>query len=231
MRLINMIWCDIKYQIKYGFYFIYSIISLFYIAVLFFIPKEIVEHAAAIIVLSDPAAIGFFFIGGIILLERDEGIHGYFSILPLTNREYIISKVISLSIISTLVGVVVSAIALGNKVNYVLLFIFVFVGASVFTLMGIAAGSVAKSVNQYFMISIPISMVFMAPVFLIYFGINNVLVELLPSTLIIRGLYAAFGMEVIYSPLYSIIGLVVWFATLFRLSVNIVDGYIERIGG
>lgn len=153
MRAFSIFTFDIRYQIKYGFYFLYAVISLLYLGILLFLPESMARPAAAIIILTDPAALGFFFIGGMILLERGEGIHTYFSILPTLNREYVLSKVLSLSIISTMVALFIATIMFRSEVNCLLLSLGVFAGASVFTLFGLAVGTVAKSINHYIVIS------------------------------------------------------------------------------
>jgi len=79
MRALNIFFCDVRYQFKYGFYFLYTAVSIVYISILVFIPESFLRPIAAIIILTDPAALGFFFIGGMVLLERGEGLHDNYS--------------------------------------------------------------------------------------------------------------------------------------------------------
>lgn len=231
MRAFRMLICDIRYQIKYGFYFLYGVISLLYLSILLFLPDNFTMPVTALIILTDPAALGFFFIGGMILLERGEGLHSYYSILPTTNREYILSKVVSLSLISTLVALLIAGIMFRSEVNYILLSLGVFVGASVFTLFGLAVGTLAKSINHYFVIGVPVGVILMAPAFLIYFDMYNYLIEILPATLLLRLLYASLGLEVPYSPIISLVGLTFWLIPAFALSNRLFAKYIQRVGG
>ncbi|MEN1760382.1 ABC transporter [Anoxynatronum sibiricum] len=230
MRAFSIFTFDIRYQIKYGFYFLYAVISLLYLSILLFLPESMARPAAAIIILTDPAALGFFFIGGMILLERGEGLHTYFSILPTLNREYVLSKVLSLSIISTMVALFIAGIMFRSEVNYLLLSLGVFAGASVFTLFGLAVGTVAKSINHYFVISVPVGILLMGPAFLIYLDLNNFLIEILPATLLLRLIYASLQLEIPYPPILSLVGIILWCAPAYILANRFFATYIERGG-
>ena len=67
MRIKSLICWDIKTQIKYGFYLLYAILTLLYILVLFAVPETWRETLAVILIFSDPAAMGMFFMGAIVL--------------------------------------------------------------------------------------------------------------------------------------------------------------------
>lgn len=73
MRFINALKNDVRFQIKYGFYFLYAFFSAVYIAVLVVTPPVYQKIVSSLIVLSDPAMLGVFFVGGIWLLEKGEG--------------------------------------------------------------------------------------------------------------------------------------------------------------
>lgn len=61
MRLGKLLLWDIRFQIKYGFYFLYAVLTAIYVAVLFAVPAGWSETAAAILIFSDPASMGLFF--------------------------------------------------------------------------------------------------------------------------------------------------------------------------
>lgn len=94
MRILNAIKNDIRFQIKYGFYFLYFFFTVVYIVALRITPSEYKNMAASLIILTDPAMLGVFFMGGIWLLEKGEGLHRFWSISPLRTIEYVWSKAI-----------------------------------------------------------------------------------------------------------------------------------------
>ena len=62
---------DMKFQIKYGFYLLYSVLTVIYLIILLAMPESWRTAAAAILIFSDPAAMGLFFMGAIVLLEKN----------------------------------------------------------------------------------------------------------------------------------------------------------------
>ena len=61
MRLLRLLAGDIRFQAVYGFWFLYSILTLLYLLLLSVLPGEWREAAAAVLIFSDPAAMGLFF--------------------------------------------------------------------------------------------------------------------------------------------------------------------------
>ena len=222
---------DMCYQFKYGFYFLYLVISAFYIAVLLLLPPGVRQLGAALIIWSDPAGLGFFFIGGIILLEKGEGLHSYFSILPVTTGEYLWSKVLSLSVISTLTGLVIASVGLRGEVGYLFLVSGLLAGSALFTLFGLAVGSVSRSVNHYMALGVPVGIVLLGPSFLPVLGVSHPLLELLPATLLLRALYAAAGLAVPYSEPLALAGLLLWLVPSYWLAQRSFTIYLQRTGG
>lgn len=227
MRLLRALRCDLRYQWKYGFYLLYLIVSALYVGILALLPASVRPLGAAFVILSDPATLGFLFIGGILLLEKGEGLHGYLSILPLRVGEYIASKVISLGLVSTLAGVAIAAIGLPGAANLSLLALALLLGSGVFTLAGLAVGSVAHSVNHYLLLTLPVELLLMAPPALILLGWQQPWLEFFPGALLLRALTAAVGLAVPYAPGWAVLGLLPWLAVaawpaswLFRLNLQ-----------
>jgi fluoroquinolone transport system permease protein len=231
MRFLRVFLSDVRYQFRYGFYFLYVVISVVYIGILFMAPAEVRRIGTAFIICSDPAALGFFFIGGMLLLEKGEGIHSYLSIVPVTSGEYVMAKVLSLSMISTLTGMIIAAVALGGQVNYSLLAIGLLTGSIVFTLFGFTVGTMARSVNHYIVISVPAGIVLMSPAMLAVFGLASPIFELLPATLLLRILYSAVGLDVPYSALMMLTGLLLWLLLAFWIANKRFKIYLQRVGG
>lgn len=134
---------------KYGFYFLYAFFSVVYIAALRITPSEYRNITASLIILKDPAMLGVFFIGGTWLLEKGEGLHRFFWIAPLRPVEYVLSKSISMAILSMLSTVLIVLFGMRDRICFSLLGFSVFVGAAVFNLIGRMTASYARSVNHY----------------------------------------------------------------------------------
>ena len=62
MRFLNTLKNDVRFQIKYGFHFLYAFFSVVYIATLKITPLEYKNLIASLIILKDSAMLGIFFI-------------------------------------------------------------------------------------------------------------------------------------------------------------------------
>lgn len=93
MRLRSLFLFDMRFQAKYGFYFLYAVLTVIYIVALFAIPDNWREKAAAIFIFSDPAAMGLFFMGATVLLEKTQHTPCTVAVSPVRAVEYIFAKV------------------------------------------------------------------------------------------------------------------------------------------
>ena len=158
---------------------------------------------------------GFLFIGGILLLEKGENLHSYFSIMPVKTLEYLMAKVISLALISTLAGLIIAGVGLGKQVNYLVLIMALLAGSGVFTLFGLSIGVAARSVNHYLVIVLPVQLVLMAPTIFVILGFTHPLLEILPATLLLRLLYHAVGYSTSKQVIFLLLGLFAWLVPAF----------------
>lgn len=182
MRFLNALLNDVRFQMKYGFYFLYAFFCAVYIAVMMITPPEYKNMVVSLIILTDPAMLGVFFIGGIWLLEKGEGLHRFWSISPLRPMEYILSKSVSLAILSMVSSDLIVWIGMGSKVRFLFLSFCVFTGAVVFNLIGLAVASFAHSVNHYMLLVILPTVFLSIPPVLTAFGLTHPLLEIFPGT-------------------------------------------------
>ena len=171
MRFRNLLGWDLRFQARYGFYLLYGFLTTFYIMVLFALPVSWKEKTAAILIFSDPAAMGLFFMGAIVLLEKSQKVTSYFAITPLKASEYVWSKVLSLSAISLAVATVLAIIA-GNRFLLPLL-AGTFLASAIFTLCGIIVATKISSLNQFILATVPIEIIGFVPAGLHLFGVGD----------------------------------------------------------
>lgn len=72
MRIAGLLKGDIRQQWKYGFYGLYLILTVIYAGVLSIMPPDWKAPGTALVIFSDPAALGLFFMGAVLLLERSQ---------------------------------------------------------------------------------------------------------------------------------------------------------------
>ena len=170
MRLKKLFLLDMRFQAKYGFYFLYAVLTLIYIAVLFALPDNWKEKAAAILIFSDPASMGLFFMGAIVLLEKSQHTTCALAVSPVHATEYVIAKVSSLSAISLVVAAILALAADADNLHIVLLG--TFLSSVIFTLFGIIVATKIASLNQFILWTVPVEAVCFVPAILHLFKIT-----------------------------------------------------------
>jgi len=153
---------DVRFQFRYGIYFVYLLFSIFYIGLLFAFPKEWREKAAIVMIFTDPAAMGLFFMGAIVLFEKSERVLNSIAVSPVKAWEYVLSKLVSIGIVSTLVGLVIGISA--GIVQKPLLFISgVFLCSCLFSAVALTIARGISTLNQFMLATIPAEILIVLP--------------------------------------------------------------------
>lgn len=147
------------------FYYAYLLISTVYIAVLQFLPVEYREAANIALTFSDPSVLGFFFIGGLVLLEKGQNIHDSLFVTPLSESEYILSKTASLSVLSLGSSIFIHSSVFGFGTNSVMFACGVLFTSFFFTMIGLGLAVRCETLNGFFFLSSLSTFVFVLPLF------------------------------------------------------------------
>ncbi len=170
MRWWNLFGMDMRFLMKYGFCFLYAILTAVYVIFLWAIPEGWREKAAAILIFSDPAAMGLFFMGAIVLLEKSQHTPCALAVSPIRPAEYVLAKVGSLSVLSLAVA---AALALAAGVKHVgAVLLGTSISSVIFTLLGIVIATRIVSLNQFMLWAAPVEIVCFVPATLHLFGIT-----------------------------------------------------------
>lgn len=179
MKLRHLFFWDMKFQARYGFYLLYGFLTVLYAAVLVSLPRSWQENAAALLIFSDPAAMGLFFMGAIILLEKSQRVTSFFAVSPMKAWEYVSSKVLSLRAIGLLVAAVLGATARCSQLPMVLLG--TALSSVLFTLLGLIIASKITSLNQFLLATVPVEILAFLPAALHLFGVTPVFLRFYPA--------------------------------------------------
>jgi len=171
MRFLRLLKADIHFQICYGFYVLYAILTAMYLLVLFILPQSIRHTVATVTIFSDPVAIGLFFMGAIVLLEKSQRVNASLAVSPIKIWEYIGAKAISIAVIGTLVAIII-CVAIGTD-NLILVVIAVFASSILFSLCGLLVAMKVDTLNKFILATIPFQIVIFMPAMLYLFGIFN----------------------------------------------------------
>ena len=226
MRKVNVIKGDMFFQWKYGFYMLYLLMIIIYYVIFSFLTGNVKDTIVSICVYSDPAAMGMFFMGALILLEKSQRITNTIAISPVTVEEYILGKIVSVGIISEIVGVIL--MLQGHTENYFLCAIGIFAGSVIFSLCGIIVGAKIESLNQYIIGTLPFEIMGFVPVILYRIGFmwNNKLMIIHPGCSVMRLIEGDTEMA-----MGAVASIVIWIILLFWRADISVRKMFRKSGG
>jgi len=192
MRLWQAIKADMLFQYKQGFYFVYVFVAVMYLVLLAFLPPDIFRVAAPLVVFSDPSVLGLFFIGGIILLEKGQGVLMVVVVSPLKTVEYVLAKVVSLGFLSVLAAAAITFFSGYEQVNWFLLVASTLLTSAVFTFSGIMINAGCNTVNQYLLKTIPWMLLLTLPCISLLGFPGSYLFTIVPSVAALKLMLGAF---------------------------------------
>lgn len=224
MRMLSLLRSDIRFQYRYGFYFLYLIFTVLYIALLFALPASWREKAAALLIFTDPAAMGLFFMGAIVLYEKSERVLDSIAISPAKPREYVLAKLLSIGLISTAAALAIG-IPAGTAAHPVRLIAGVFLCSCLFSSIGLIIGGRVSTLNRFLLLTVPAEILIVVPAVVWLFRGADELLALHPGVammmLLIRG----------NDSLLPFVSLLVWTAAFAALAAATVKRMLVGRGG
>jgi len=213
MRLASATRYNIRLQFRHGFYYAYLVVCVVYVILLYLLAPKAREIVTPLLIFSDPAMLGIFFIGGIVLLERSDNTLQSLFVTPLRTAEYCFAKVISLAVLALSSSLILAAAGKGGvNLNWPLLVLGVILTSGLVTMTGLAVSARADTVPGYILSVIPLVIVISLPV-LPYFGVLDThwffLIPTHASITLIRGGFSP-GAAPLWELLLSITLLAVW---------------------
>ncbi|MUG66362.1 MULTISPECIES: ABC transporter permease [Paenibacillus] len=153
MRAMNALIYDIRFQFRHGFYAVYVLVSALYVLLLYYVSPGYKERTALLLTFSDPGAIGLILAGGIVLLEKDQGVHDSLFVTPLRLHDYLLAKALSIAAISTVSAWGIQVCAIGLPAAPVPFTLGVLLTSALFTLLSIGIVARARSMNGFIWLS------------------------------------------------------------------------------
>lgn len=163
MTLWHLMKNDFRFQWRHGIHGAYAVVVLLYAITLRLMPVSIRPELLAGLLFSDVTVFGFFFVGGIVLLEKSQGVLTPFFMSPLPPATYLYSKMATMMLNSLFFGTVLilaSGVAPFHWGETLLSVLFMSI---FFTLTGLAIAMRAPHLNAYFMLSVPVTLLLSAP--------------------------------------------------------------------
>jgi len=207
-RVISTLGWDLRIQFRQGFYYAAIFVIVLWVLVLTALPDGAVEVLLPFIIFFDLSIFGFYFMAGMLFLEKGEGVLHALVVTPLRTTEYLASKAFSLSLLAVLVSVTVVLIAYGPGINWLLFIPGVALNSWLLVLIGFMLATRYDAVNEFLIPSVVYMIPSQLPA-LWYFGIWEhwllYLVPTMPSMLLLAGSFQPIeGWQIAYSFVYLI---------------------------
>jgi len=180
-RLIHTIAWDIRIQYRNGFYYAALVVLAMFGLLLLNTPKSSHTWLVPLTVFSNLSINAFYFIGALVLLEKGERTLEAQSVTPLSPTEYLLSKCISLALLSLVENLTLVVVVMGTSVNYVALSVGILLFSMQLSLFGFWVVVRYDSLNEYLFPSFLYTMPLSLPL-LDYFGLwSHWLLYLFPN--------------------------------------------------
>jgi fluoroquinolone transport system permease protein len=154
---------DIILQWRQGFWLVYMVITLIYLAIIFNVPTENRYIMSMVFILTDTSMLGIIFIGALILLEKQQNLQHAMWVTPLRPERYIWSKALSLTLLSFTMSSLLLFLPNGFRQEFLWVLAAVVLTSIIFTLFGMAISASAKTVNGYLAVVMGGSLAALAP--------------------------------------------------------------------
>ncbi len=221
MRVVNALKADVRFQFKQGFYLVYILLTLIYMVILGKLPQEWKSTVIPLVLFSDPSMVGFFFIGALVMLEKVQGVIQYVVVTPLRSLEYLLAKVVSLTILAIAATIMITLATYGYQLNWFLLILAVILTSSFFVFYGFIVAVRCTTLNQYFIRMIPYLLLIVLPCFSLIGFPYAWLFNIFPSVAGLKLVYGAFnGIDFLSAAAYAV----------YLLAANLaIARYVEKI--
>lgn len=232
-RFLATFLCDVRLQWRNGFYAATVVLTLFLILLLDNLPPVVAARLLPAVIVNNLIVNGFYFVSGLVLLEKGEGTLRMQVVTPLRPAEYLAAKGASLMLLSLLENAALVLVLRGSGFQPLWLLAGVSLGALFYTLAGFILVSRYDGVGEFLLPSF-LYVVLLALPLLTYFGVaDNVGIvrvalyahPLQPVLTVLQG-----AMEAPLSPLQGIVALAagaLWTAATFVLARRAFERFVR----
>ena len=219
-RLTSTMQWDVRLQWRNGFYYAAIAVVVGWLLISSQIPEDTLVWLLPMMLMGNMVIGTFYFIGGLMLLEKEEGSLEARTTTPLRPTEYLAAKVATLTGLAVLESSLIVIVSYGVNVNWLALLTGVVGTAVFFCLAGFIVVVRYDSVNQYLLPSILYVSLLGLPLGTYLAGWSHWLLTLHPMQATLTLLEGAWQplswWQIVYGLAYSTL----WIAWLAHLSLR-----------
>ena len=163
-RLVATLGCDIRLQLRNGFYWVVAFLLVVILVLITQLPDLPWAVVLPPFLLGNLVTATFFFMAGLVLLEKGEGTLEAQIVTPLRVGEYLASKVFTLTALSLVENLLIVVIAGGLDFSPVPLLLGIVLASILYCLAGFGAAARYESINELLFPTIVWVSVFALPI-------------------------------------------------------------------
>ncbi|MCA9943647.1 MAG: hypothetical protein KC449_09215 [Anaerolineales bacterium] len=225
-RLKTAVRWDMRLQLRNGFYYAAAFVAVIIAIVLWQFPKAALPTVLPVFVLGNMMINTFYFMAGLVLLEKGDGVLEGLIVTPLRQSEYLAAKLVSLTLLTVAENVVIVTAVSGFHYNLLLLVAGVGLTACFNILLGFITVARYDSINRFIFPSILVTSTLSLPL-LDYVGFwQSPLLYLHPVQAMILLLKGAFQPVATWQVVYGVLYAALWIWLLFKASQRIFYRFI-----
>ena len=219
-RLTSTMKWDVRLQWRNGFYYAAIVIVAVFLLIFSQISVDNLGWIMPYMLINNMIVGTFYFIGGLVLLEKSEGSLEARVTTPLRPAEYLAAKVTTLTVLSLVESVLIVMIAVGFAVNWLPLLAGITLTAVFMCLVGFIVVVRYDSINEYLLPSILYVLLACLPLGFYLAGWNAWLLYLHPLQTMLRLIESGWQPLPWWQMAYYLIYSSLWIAGLTHLSLR-----------
>ena len=225
-RLAATVRLDLRLQWRNGFYYVVAFVLACWLVLLTRLPAIDWGYVLPAVVFGNLVMVNFYFIAGLVLLEKGEGTLEAQVVTPLADWQYIGSKTATLTALSLVEQVVIVWSAHGGGFAGGPLAAGIVLAAILYTLTGFVLVARYRSINEFMFPSVLFTAILSLPM-LHYFGLwDSWLLYLHPFTAPLVLLSGAFRPMPAWQLVYGVLYGALWAGLLLLAGRRAFDRYI-----
>ncbi|MFP4662161.1 MAG: ABC transporter permease [Halanaerobiales bacterium] len=213
--LLPTISCDIKLQLRNGFYYATLFVVIFFILGLSQLPEIDWNWLLPLVIVLNMNYTAFYFVGGLLLLEKDQGTLSVQGITPLKAGEYLLSKILSLSMLIIIESTILVIVLYGFSFNIFFLIAGTILAAAIYILSGFLAVVPYQSISDYILPSVGYAALVSIPLLTGFTQWNHWIIYLHPLQGPLILLNTVFMKAETWQLIYGFVYSLIWCSILF----------------
>jgi len=225
-RLLSIARWDVQLQFRNGFYYVSAAMAVFFVILLRQFPQVDWAYWWPAIITGNLTVNAYYFMAGIVLLEKGEGTMEAQIVTPLRPWEILTSKVLTLGLLSLFETLTIVALVQGVQFNWLLLITAIVLYIALLALYGFIIVVRYDSISQFLLPSVIWTMGFSLPL-LYYFDIwRNWVMFIHPLQAILILIQSAFTSVPVWQIVYGIGYALLWTGIAMAVSLRVFHRFV-----